>query len=107
MVVSDRCRGVNLLNHLKQLKKPVSVNFIQIKDISDRKKLVEKIINIDDFKSKHPNWIEYLNKLLWVCTLTIDSGIFLALGEKKKDVLNYLLREKHDELTLVKNSENN
>ena len=84
MVISDRCRDVNLLNHLKQLKKPVSVNFIQIKDISDKTKLVEKIINIDDFKSNHPNWIEYLNKLLWVCTLTIGSKIFKAQEKKKR-----------------------
>jgi hypothetical protein len=105
MVVSDRCRGVNLLNHLRQLKKPVSVKFFRLKDIEDRTQLIGKIINIDDYKKNHGNWVNYLDKQLWICTLTIGCETHFAIGTQKKMVLNYLLREKHEDLTQLQTSE--
>ena len=105
MVVSNRCKGVNLLNHLRQLKKPVSVKFFQLKNITEIEKIVKKIININDFKSEHSNWINYLDKLLWVCALTIGCETHFAIGTQKKFVLNYLLSEKHEDLIQLQTSE--
>ena len=105
MVVSDRCRAVNLLNHLRQLKKPVSVKFFLLKNIEEREKIVEKIINIDDYKKNHGNWINYLDKQLWICALTIGCETHFSIGTQKKMVLNYLLREKHEDLAQLKTSE--
>ena len=84
MGISERCRGIHLLNHFRQTNVPINLNYIQIRDYSEIDDAV--IINQDqrDIFSR--------NKNSWACSLSIrDSPTYVCFYSNKRDSLRVLL----------------
>lgn len=65
-MISKRCQGANLFNHLKQ-KYNCSVSYEQINDSNS------------------------LNNQYWVATLTFNDKVYEVMGKSKKDSLNKIM----------------
>lgn len=103
MTISDRCNGINLINHINQLSKNKKINIdikmeytqvIEFENLRDLEKIIRnnKILNIDnycDINKKNNN----INKSLWLCKLNINDKIYYSISSTKnkgyKDILNY------------------
>tara|TARA_B100000123_G_scaffold253830_1_gene215083 strand:- start:1153 stop:1485 length:333 start_codon:yes stop_codon:yes gene_type:complete len=98
-MISDRCKGVNLLNHLKQKNIPFELKQYQYisKDIyngyenfyrvnhNDIVFLLDLITNKEEIlKEKHP---------YWVTDLTFNGNKYNAEGNSKRNSLNLVLEK--------------
>ena len=81
MVVSERCTGANLLNHIKQKHsdKNIVIDFCYNHEyVSDSTNTEIEIINSHDPKS-------------WICILNIQGTKFVHSGKSRKLALNSIL----------------
>lgn len=84
MGISERCRGIHLLNHFRQTNIPINLNYVHIRDYENLEGHI--LINEDqrDIFSR--------NKNSWACTLSIrDSPTYVCFNSNKRDSLKVLL----------------
>lgn len=77
-MISKRCSGENLLNHIKQKKYDYNINFRQIDD--------KESVN-------HYHWIvsfEFNNKAYEVITLSKKMGVKKIMEFASEDIYNFL-----------------
>lgn len=89
MVVSHRCLGVNLLNHIRQIHsdKNVVVNYcLKNEYVCDENNTEIEIIKSGDSSG-------------WICILNIQGTKFVHSGRSKKLALNSLLSICHKNLS--------
>ena len=65
-MISKRCKGANLFNHIKQ-KFQCSINYEQIVDSTS------------------------INNQFWIATLTFNDKVYEVMGKSKKDSLNKIM----------------
>ena len=75
-MISKRCQGANLFNHLKQ-KYDCSINYEQILD------------------SNSPN------NQFWIATMTFNDKVYEVLGKSKKDSLNKIMETAEEDIYKV------
>ena len=72
-MISKRCQGANLFNHLKQ-KFDCSINY-------------EQIIDSDS-----------VNNQYWIATLTFNNKVYEVMGKSKKDSLNKIMENASEDI---------
>jgi hypothetical protein len=72
-MISNRCQGANLFNHLKQ-KYDCSINYEPIKDTSNK---------------------------FWLTTLTFNNKVYEVIGQCKKDTLNKIMETAREDIYKV------
>lgn len=82
MGISDRCRGVNLLNHLRQKKclDKVEITYTQIYELSS-----------DELSD-----INYKNKTNWLVELQLNDSTWKTTSTTKRGGLLEVLKESED-----------
>ena len=84
MGVSERCKGIHLLNHFRQTNVPLDINYIQLKEYSKIDN--SAVINQEDFQRFSRD------KNSWACTLRIkDSPTYVCFNFNKKEALRVML----------------
>tara|TARA_B110000495_G_C22608572_1_gene363384 strand:+ start:100 stop:411 length:312 start_codon:yes stop_codon:yes gene_type:complete len=96
MGISDRCRELNLYNHLKQKKVNITHKFILLKNVNKLESMHNEILNLEDYKKYDSDWSRYIDKNLWLCIVTIDNKQYLSLGKKQKEALVTILNKNQD-----------